>query len=260
MVEQIKSKLQQALESELSFAIGNIDQLYTKIPNVDVYRLAASCYRFLNSLLQTYSDLVVEMISSPYKYKQVTFFSLDTKFLVWKAWLETVSALYRFYMLDPQINGSLPRIVEDLTLMAKNLYEEMLIRKKEEFKEQGKFIDLFLLLHESTFNVFLQQIHKIIEKPVNSELDAFNQIQELAYEINKWMHYTTFEILSLDRCLFGDKSIIIGSSVLTVYFETGLNMVDQFRSLGFDDFHLKYASPELAQYAYIFEKREVQTA
>jgi len=261
MVQNIQNKLQETLESQLNLTIGNIDHLYSKIPNVDVYRLSASCYRFLDSLLQVYSDLIVEMISSPYKYKPVTFFTLDTKFFVWKAWLETTSALYRFFMLDPGINGSLPETIKILTKRAKQLYEDTLHTQKEEFKEQRVFIDMFLQIHSETYNHFESRISSIVDNKIQTESDAFNQIQSLAYEINKWMHYTTFEVLSLDRCLFGDRSVIIGSSVLTIYFETGLNLVEQFRKYGFEDVHLKFASADLAQYAYLFtQRKEVQTA
>jgi hypothetical protein len=252
VVENIKSKLEDVLETQLHLAVGNVDNLINKMPNVDVYRLAASCYRFINSLTQTYSDLLVEMIASPYHYKPATFFILDTKFLVWKAWLEAISGLYRFYMLDSSINGSLPGIVLDVTDASKELYEEMLNNKKDEFGETSILIEYFIKIHSKTYQFFRNRIEKIVSIKIHSELDAFNQIQKLAFEITKWMQYTTFEVLSLDRCLFGDKAVLIGASVITILQETGLNLVEEIKKLGIKDFELKFSSPDLAQYAYLF--------
>jgi len=258
MVEYIKTNLQKALKSQLTFAIGNLEQLQEKIPNVDVYRLASTSYRFLTTLLHVYSDLVVEMIASPYTYKAVTFFVLDTKFLVWKAWLETLSALYRFYLLDKSINGNFPNIVLDLTKCAKLLYEDMLRKKQHEFGEYGELIDYFLKLHDKTYNTFYERLSSIVSTPINSEIDAFNQIQKIAQEITLWMQYTTLEIISLDRCLYGDKSIVVGASTITVIFKTGLNMVKEIKELlGIENPIIRFSSPDLAKYEYLFAEEAV---
>ena len=259
-IDEVKQNLESALRGEIEFALGNIESLSENIPSVDAYKLTATSFRLITNLMQIYSELIVEMIASVYNYSIVSFFVLDTKFLVWKAWLEAITALFRFYIVDPSINGKLRQIVLDLTDKASEVYTDLLQEKKSLYKEQDILIDYFLKIHKQTYDVFRSRLaDKLSQTPV-SDLDAINQLQNIAFEIAMWMQYTTFEVISLDRCLFGDKKLIVSGIVVTVYQETGLNLVDQFIQAGITDFEIQFTTPDLLEYKPILLKHTHEVA
>jgi len=253
----IKESLEEAFKKQLYTTLGNLKTLPgKKLDNINLFKLTALTYRYLNGLLESYSDLITEMVASPYSYKTTSFLILDTKFITWKAWLEVVTALFRFYMMDRSINGKLPKTILHLTETAKELYETELISISENaITNHKELIDYFLKLHQKTYETFMEELQNIISHPPNSDFEIFDMIQKLAFCITKWMQYTTFEVLSLDRVLYGDKVVIVSGIVVSIALENNLNLVKEIRQLiPYQPIEIRFTQPILQQYKFLFEE------
>ena len=130
----------------------------------------------------------------------------------------------------------------------------MLKNRYDDFGDHKVMIDKFLRIHEQTFDSFFREVERIVSVQPTTEIEAFNQLQKLAQSITLWMQYTTFEILSLDRCLFGDGVAIIGTAVVDMKLTRNLDLVKQLIQCGCKPVDLRFTSPDLTAYEFLFRE------
>jgi len=229
-----------------------LDDIDKPINPIDMSRITSAGFRILSSYNQLYSDTISEMIASPYKYHITTYYILDTKFLIWKQWLERILLLFRYRIITEDGNGKFKRQVIALTEYCTSCYESHLKQaspKIYDFKQIMKFLEV----HEKTYDAFSEQVIELLSFN-DTALYYMNKVmKQLADQILFWMNYTIFEVLSLDRCIHNGGEVLISRSVITAKTKYNLDLVEQIKECGLAVNELLFVDPSLTEYEYLFK-------
>jgi len=242
-------ELMYSLDNDFCKGLITLNQVETPINTIDLSRITSMGFRILTSYNQLYSDTISEMIASPYKYHYTTYFILDTKFLIWKHWLERILLLYRFNIVSNNTE-SMKEYVISLTEYSANCYESHLKQSSGIYDRLQ--IEKFLVIHSETYDRFCKEVYNAVSIDDTSAYGMIKSMKMLSDSILFWMNYTIFEVLSLDRCIHNGGEVLISNSVISAKLNHSLDLVQQLRNQGLTVNSLIFTDSNLRQYEYLF--------